>query len=62
MLDTYKLFTGSIAFILGLIMLYRMATGGSSAVGWLMGLAFVGFGLVRMRVLIELLTGRRDAR
>jgi len=62
MLDRYKLFTGTLALILGLVMLYRMLTGGGSVTGWLLGLAFVGFGLVRVRILIGLLTGRRVGR
>ncbi|MHB0886529.1 MAG: hypothetical protein ACYC6I_12260 [Bacillota bacterium] len=62
MVDRYKLFTGSVALVLGLIMVHRMATTGSTFTGWLLGLAFVGFGVVRVRTLIMLLTGRAAGR
>ncbi len=62
MLDRYKLFTGSVALALGLLMVYRMAAIGGTVTGWLLGLAFVGLGVVRVRILVMLLTGRATGR
>lgn len=60
MLDRYKMFTGVLALSLGLVMLVRLiCMGGSTITGYLLSLAFVGFGVVRLRILLSLLTGRR---
>lgn len=61
-LDRYKLFTGSVALIMGIVMLYRMAAIGGTIAGWLLAMAFIGFGTVRMRILVALLTGRAPGR
>jgi hypothetical protein len=59
MLDRYKLFTGLLAFILGLVMLVRLlAMGGGTTAGYLLSLAFIGFGAVRLKILFDLIAGR----